>query len=193
MSNPMSANMSDVGMCAFAASLNPRAQGLPGWNCVTGLPTTDVCVGSTSNWAGVTCKTGKVTTLLLGGLNLVGKIPNEVGYLTELEHLELQGNQINGSIPISVGSLSRLAYLKLAQNSLTGTVPSTFGLMTSLRYLDLGSNSLTGTVPSSLCLLSSLSYLNLAANRLACYKACLSSVATGIFGSGVGACTDGKI
>ena len=179
-------------MCALSASLNPSAHDLPGWNCFAGLSSTAVCVGSTSNWVGVRCKSGVVTALLLGGLNLEGKIPSEVGLLMGLDRLELQSNRITGSIPTSVGGAISLTYLNVLDNSLVWAIPNTIGLLSGLRYLNLGRNFLTGSIPSSLCLLSSMSYLNADNNNLVCYKACLSTVATRIFGTGVGVCTDGK-
>ena len=188
----MTVDMSDVAMCALSTSLNPSAQGLSGWSCVAGYPTTSVCVRSISNWGGVTCKSGKVTTLLLGGLSLVGAIPTELGLITGLDRVDLYSNRIIGTIPTSVGNLISLTYLHLADNSLIGKVPSTFGLLSGLRYLNLGSNSVTGSIPSNLCILSSLSYLNLVDNNLACYMACLTSVAKGIFDDSLVSCTDGK-
>ena len=180
-------------MCALVASLNPSVKGLPGWSCVSGAPSTKVCNGSTSSWTGVTCNGGVVKALLLGGMNLAGTIPSQLGLLSGLDRLELQSNRINGSIPTSMGNASSLMFLNLADNSLVGTVPSTLGLSSNLRYLNLGRNSLTGTIPSSLCLLTSLSYVNVANNNLACYRACLTSVATVIVGTGVGECVEGML
>ena len=96
-------NLSDIAMCALSVALNPNAQGIEGWTCTAGQPSQDVCTGSTSNWGAVTCSSDVVTGLLLGGLNLVGSIPVELGLLTSLSRLQLQGNAIAGSIPTSIG------------------------------------------------------------------------------------------
>ena len=179
-------------MCALSAALNPGSQGLAGWSCSAGQPSPGVCSGSAPNWGDVTCSAGVVTGVLLGGLNLVGTIPVQVGLLTALSRLELQSNGIAGSIPTSVGRAVSLTYLNIAGNSLVGAVPDAFGALSSLQYLNLGSNSLSGLLPSSLCGLAALSFLNVASNQLACYWSCLSSVASRNFGSGALPCSAGK-
>ena len=151
-----------------------------------------MCSGSSSNWGDVTCSAGVVTGLLLGGLNLVGTVPVELGLLTALSRLQLQNNGITGSIPTSLGKISSLTYLNAADNSLVRVVPTAVGTLSNMRYLNLQSNSLTGVIPGSLCAISSLSFLNVAGNRLDCYGSCLSSIASRNFGSGVLACTAGK-
>lgn len=50
-----------------------------------------------------------------------GVIPPELGQLSMLQQLELQGNRLTGSIPRELGSLSCLHYLGLHDNQLIGT------------------------------------------------------------------------
>ena len=47
-------------------------------------------------------------------------IPPELGCLTMLQQLELQGNALTGSIPPELGALVNLQYLGLHENQLLG-------------------------------------------------------------------------
>jgi hypothetical protein len=44
-----------------------------------------------------------------------------------------------GTIPDSIGSLTSLQHLELAENQLSGTIPATFSNLVNLTYLSLGS------------------------------------------------------
>ena len=57
---------------------------------------------------------------------------------------------MSGSIPAELGSLSNLETLKLNGNDLSGAVPSELGDLTNLITLDLRGNNLTGPLPQSL-------------------------------------------
>ncbi len=76
-------------------------------------------------------------------------IPAWLNGLTNLQELNLWGNEIGGAIP-NLSGLSNLKLLKLQNNSLTGTIPSWFGDMNGLSGLYLHANDLTGTIPASL-------------------------------------------
>ena len=76
-------------------------------------------------------------------------IPTWLNGLTNLQELNLWGNEIGGAIP-NLSGLSNLKLLKLQNNSLTGTIPSWFGDMNGLSGLYLHANDLTGTIPASL-------------------------------------------
>ena len=67
---------------------------------------------------------GLVSQLLLGGNQLAGDIPTELGNLSNLAWLSLWGNQLTGEIPTELGNLSNLAWLYLSGNQLTGCVPA---------------------------------------------------------------------
>ena len=79
-----------------------------------------------------------------------GGIPRELGKLLKLERLLLAGNALRGEIPPELGNLSRLELLALIDNRLTGEVPSEQGQLTNLTLLYLGGRDLTGSVPDSL-------------------------------------------
>ena len=145
---------------------NPSSQGRAGWQCNGNTPVVSMCEGSSSNWGGVTCIGGDVKSISLAGLNLVGTIPDSVGYLSRLLSLTINSNAISGTLPTSFGQLSLISVLKV------------------------DSNSLTGSVPSTLCSVKSLSYLSFSANLIGCYAPCLSSVSSILYGT-VTTCTSG--
>ena len=61
-----------------------------------------------SYWHGVKVSDGSVTGLHLGGNNLTGEIPTELGNLTNLEELRLYNNQLSGALPQSLTGLTKL-------------------------------------------------------------------------------------
>ena len=54
---------------------------------------------------------------------LIGDIPSEIGYLTNLKYLYLAHNQLTGSIPSEIGNLTNLTGLYFDGNQLTGFIP----------------------------------------------------------------------
>ena len=84
-------------------------------------------------WAGVTTDTnGRVTSVSLTQRNLVGTLPDELGNLTSLTILHLNGNRLSGAIPASLGNLTSLTYLDMNQSRLSGEIPASLGNLTSL-------------------------------------------------------------
>ncbi|XP_009607039.1 receptor-like protein EIX1 [Nicotiana tomentosiformis] len=77
---------------------------------------------------------------------LVGKIPEWLGQLKNLQQLGLTSNFFEGPIPASLGTLQNLTNLGLSGNQLTGTLPQSFGQLSELSVLDVSSNLLTGTL-----------------------------------------------
>ena len=65
-----------------------------------------------------------------------GPIPAELGQLTNLERLWLNGNQLSGPIPAAFGQLTNLRDLALNGNpELSGPLPDTFLTLASLTRL----------------------------------------------------------
>ncbi|MBL7994178.1 fibronectin type III domain-containing protein [bacterium] len=97
----------------------------------------------------------------IGGLT--GSIPVNIGQMTSLELLYLQGNKLTGSIPAGLGNLSRLTSLSLASNQLTGAIPIEIWNLANLIYLDLSWNNglSVGALPASITNLTSLNDLYL--------------------------------
>ncbi|GJZ12614.1 leucine-rich repeat-containing protein [Tanacetum coccineum] len=136
-------------------------------------------------WFGVTCnnQTGHVTMLDLSsyfnssGLEVkyipfslawnefTGSIPESIGYMTQLTHLDVHGNNFSGTIPRSIGSLTQLTYLNLDGNNFSGTIPISIASLTRLTYLNLYVNNFSGTIPISIASLTQLTYLNLGGNQ----------------------------
>ena len=74
-------------------------------------------------WFGVTADSdGCVTQLVLERNQLSGKIPAELGNLSNLERLGLDGNQLSGEIPPELGNLGNLSSLFLDGNQLSGCI-----------------------------------------------------------------------
>ena len=121
-----------------------------------------------ADWTGVALgeASGRVTEILLVRMGLNGRIPTELGSLSNLERLWLSGNQLTGEIPPELGGLSNLTELRLWSNQLTGEIPPELGRLSNLRHLWLWSNQLTGEIPPELGGLANLRYLRLWSNQL---------------------------
>ena len=107
-----------------------------------------------------------MTELRLGGNQLTGAIPPELGALRSLSRLWLAGNQLSGEIPPELGALRNLDWLELSGNRLTGPIPPELGALSHLESLDLDRNRLTGPIPPELGDLHNLRSLDLSGNRL---------------------------
>ncbi|XP_028099638.1 receptor-like protein kinase HSL1 isoform X1 [Camellia sinensis] len=103
--------------------------------------------------------------LWLTGCNLVGSIPDSLGRLKRLTDLDLAVNNLNGLVPSSLTGLSSVVQIELYNNSLSGELPASgWSNLTALRLLDASMNGLTGTIPDELCSLP-LESLNLYENQ----------------------------
>ncbi len=138
-----------------------NATGGPNWTNTWDL-NSDV-----GTWYGLTFNTsGYVSRIYLGGNNLIGTLPTEIGNFALLENLGLNGNQISGSIPSEIGNISNLRELDLANNQLTGEIPTEIGYLYNLRALNLYLNQLTGSIPTLIGNLYNLEDLRLGSNSL---------------------------
>ena len=158
---PDPANNPDlVEACAALLKAAPTLAAEPPLNWSTGV--------NISNWEGVHLDGSPlmVTELRLDYRNLTGKLPAELGSLSNLEGLKLCGNPLTGEIPSELGNLSNLEYLTLYNNQLTGKIPSELGNLSNLEDLFLEGNRLTGRIPPELGNLSNLGDLYLYSNQL---------------------------
>ena len=103
--------------------------------------------------------------VLEGQTKLAGQIPTEVGLMSRLTNLQIQKTKLNGTIPSELGTLTNAKVLLLRRNSLQGTIPSELGRLTKLEELYLKNNSLHGTIPSELLALSNLRFFDLRYNN----------------------------
>jgi hypothetical protein len=118
-------------------------------------------------WPGLGCTDGHVSVLSWPNLPPGGgKLPPELGDLTELRILDVRNTGLTGPIPPELGRLTKLEQLRLGQNQLTGPIPAEFGGMTALKYLALNTNQLTGPIPAELGGLTNLEQLWLNQNGL---------------------------
>ncbi|XP_024530944.1 LRR receptor-like serine/threonine-protein kinase FLS2 [Selaginella moellendorffii] len=147
----------------FKKNIINGASLLPDWNAEN---STLFC-----SWRGVLCdESGAyVTALELPGMNLTGRITNQIGHLSSLKGLDLHENNFFGEIPSSLGNCSKLFYVYLYANHLSGAIPASLAFCDSgpIRHLLLSDNSLEGSIPSSFCNTSSMVIrLSLRSNKM---------------------------
>ncbi|KAK7411568.1 hypothetical protein VNO78_03003 [Psophocarpus tetragonolobus] len=106
--------------------------------------------------------------LELAGNNLGGKLPHDIGDLlpTSLLQLHLEDNLIYGSIPPNIANLVNLTLLNFSSNLLNGSIPPTLSRMMRLERIYFSNNSLSGEIPSTLGGIHHLGLLDLSRNKL---------------------------
>ncbi|KAE9601712.1 hypothetical protein Lal_00040690 [Lupinus albus] len=105
--------------------------------------------------------------LELSGNNIGGKLPHIIGDLpTSLLQLHLQENLIYGSIPPQIANLVNLTLLNLSSNLINGSIPPSLCKMGRLERIYLSNNSLCGEIPSALGDIKRLGLLDLSINKL---------------------------
>ena len=88
---------------------------------------------------------------------LYGSIPSQFYSLSSLRYLWLQGNALSGSLSTEISQLSYLQSLNVAKNAMSGSLPTEFGLLhQSLTAMDMGLNDFGGTLPTQLGYLTRL-------------------------------------
>ncbi|KAM0873283.1 hypothetical protein ACQ4PT_038180 [Festuca glaucescens] len=103
-----------------------------------------------TDWDGVLCDKGRVTSLRLSGINIQGTLSDSIDQLSELVYLDLSFNAgLGGPLPAAIGNLRQLTTLALNSNSFTGGIPASIGLLRNLHMLDLADNQLSGPIPVS--------------------------------------------
>ena len=110
----------------------------------------------------VSCRNNHVTNLTIYATDLTS-LPESIGQLQQLSHLDLTSNQLT-SLPESIGQLQQLSYLLLSRNNLT-SLPDSFSDLLQLSHLHMSFNKLT-FVPESIGQLQRLSCLYLSENEL---------------------------
>lgn len=86
--------------------------------------------------------------------------------LTQLERLNLYGNNFEGQVPISLWSLRNLTKLILRGNRFNGSLPEDIRRCDQLTQLDVSGNIFTGPIPTSISYLKNLQVLYLNKNKL---------------------------
>ena len=108
----------------------------------------------------------KLKSMIFGGNQIRGTIPNGIGNLRSLVALSFEANQLTGIIPSSIGKLQNVGILYLNTNKISGSIPSSMGNMTACVDVDLSLNNLQGSIPSSFGNCQNLLALTLSHNNL---------------------------
>uniref|UniRef100_A0A0E0G9F0 non-specific serine/threonine protein kinase n=1 Tax=Oryza nivara TaxID=4536 RepID=A0A0E0G9F0_ORYNI len=142
-------------LMAIKGSLVDPMNNLKNWN------RGDPC---TKNWTGVFCHDLGDTYLHVTELdfmwnNLTGNIPKEIGNITTLKLILLNGNQLSGLLPDEIGNLQSLTRLQVDQNHLSGAIPKSFANLRSVKHLLVDNNNLSGPLPPELAAAKSLKIL----------------------------------
>ncbi|CDP01075.1 unnamed protein product [Coffea canephora] len=93
---------------------------------------------------------------LLSGNQFTGSLPEEIGYLENLERIQIDQNQISGQLPKSFSNLKAAKHLHLNNNSLSGQIPPELSRVPSLVHLLLDNNNLSGYLPPDFSLLPNM-------------------------------------
>ncbi|CAM8905480.1 unnamed protein product [Rhodiola kirilowii] len=91
-------------------------------------------------------------------------LPQEIRFLTNLEHLDLSFNKLR-KLPKEIGKLEALRSLKIANNKLV-ELPSSLSSLLNLETLDLSNNRLSSLCSLKLDSMPNLRTLNLQCNKL---------------------------
>ncbi|PPS18636.1 hypothetical protein GOBAR_AA01938 [Gossypium barbadense] len=126
---------------------------------------------SDNNFGGVfpKCVSNFSNTLLrleIDENKIMGRIPDGIGNLLNLEVLFASENQLSGSIPFEIGRLQKLNKFFAHINFLTGTIPHSIGNLSALTKVGLDFNNLQGNIPPSIGKCQSLLGLTVSYNNL---------------------------
>ncbi|XP_039067520.1 probable LRR receptor-like serine/threonine-protein kinase At3g47570 [Hibiscus syriacus] len=126
---------------------------------------------SGSNFGGVLpgCITNFSRSLLhlvIENNKILGRVPDAIENLINLEVLVTSRNQLSGPIPFSIGRLQKLKIFYNRRNFHSGTIPHSIGNLIELTKLLLDGNNLQGNIPSSLGKCQNLLEMDLSNNHL---------------------------
>ncbi|KAJ9698918.1 hypothetical protein PVL29_007807 [Vitis rotundifolia] len=152
---------------AIKKSLNDPMNNLTNWN------RGDPC---TSNWTGVWCFYSKmndgylhVQQLQLLNMHLSGTLSPELGRLSYMTILLLNGNKLTGSLPEELGYLPNLDRIQIDQNQISGPIPISFANLNKTKHFHMNNNSISGQIPPELSRLPELVHFLLDNNNLSGY------------------------
>ncbi|CAA6655986.1 unnamed protein product [Spirodela intermedia] len=156
-----------------SAMVGPGGVGLLDWNDSS---------SSHCAFSGVVCdSSGRVVSLNVSFQPLFGRLPPEIGLLSELVNLTISSTSIGGNLrvlnisnnifsglfPLEVaGGLPELVVLDAYNNNFSGALPLGLVGHRRLRHLHLGGNFFSGEIPEGYSEIGSLEYLGLNGNGL---------------------------
>ncbi|KAK4431438.1 Receptor-like protein EIX2 [Sesamum alatum] len=120
-------------------------------------------------WRGIEChnRTNRVTQLDLSFDNLQGKISTSLLELHHLRYLDLSFNDFeHAPIPEFIGSLNKLRHLNLANANFYGPIPRQLGNLSKLLYFDIFWNECYSENLDWIISLDSLEHLSLSSTNL---------------------------
>ncbi len=95
--------------------------------------------------------------------NRIKSLPAEIGELTDLEELYLDGNDLSGALPAEIRKMSELKILDVHDNGLTG-IPAEIGQLKNLRIVNFSGNKID-TMPDEIGnIKGNLEVLNISGN-----------------------------
>eukprot|EP00607_Mallomonas_marina_P001305 CAMPEP_0182437590 /NCGR_PEP_ID=MMETSP1167-20130531/85147_1 /TAXON_ID=2988 /ORGANISM="Mallomonas Sp, Strain CCMP3275" /LENGTH=496 /DNA_ID=CAMNT_0024630557 /DNA_START=459 /DNA_END=1945 /DNA_ORIENTATION=- len=157
----------DKAMCDLYWSTNIQLmhyrKWLSGWDCKTDNKANGLCSGV--QWTGVTCSGSLVTKIDLASPEdipqaLSGSLPESLGLVTSLEHINMARNALGSTIPESFGSLSKLTYLQLSNGQIGGVIPDSFVKLTNLVKVNMALTKIGGSIPDDIGKLRKLQEFN---------------------------------
>ncbi|KAK6267560.1 hypothetical protein QUC31_011720 [Theobroma cacao] len=86
--------------------------------------------------------------------------------LDHMSGIDLSCNKLTGRIPFQLGNLSEIHSLNFSHNKLIGIIPSSFSNLKQIESLDLSYNNLSGRIPIQLVELNFLEVFSVAHNDL---------------------------
>lgn len=141
---------------------DPSGRIIDSWNPSSELDS----FGCPINWYGVQCSAGRVSSIALGNVGLVGNISfSALTKMSMLQNLSLSNNQLIGVLPPEMGLISSLELLDLSNNLFSGPIPAQLTKLVNLVYLNLSSNSFSGVLPPGFQNFRKLKYLDLQGNN----------------------------
>ncbi|KAJ4969792.1 hypothetical protein NE237_002891 [Protea cynaroides] len=102
---------------------------------------------------------------LLNGNQLTGPLPEELGYLPNLNRIQINQNQISGSLPKSFAYLNKTKHFHMNNNSISGQILPELSRLPNLLHLLLDNNNISGYLPPELSELPNLLILQLDNNN----------------------------
>ncbi|KAI3473862.1 hypothetical protein Pfo_028043 [Paulownia fortunei] len=104
---------------------------------------------------------------LLSGNQISGPLPDELGYLPNLNKFQLDLNMISGPIPKSFANLPKVQHFHMNNNKFSGQIPPELSTLPLLKHFLLDNNNLSGYLPPELSQMRSLTILQLDNNNFA--------------------------